>query len=622
MVQSIAGTNLATNWAASSQTLSRKVEIQWDGTNWVDESVYVLNYSARCGITSNGINGLPMFGGGTPGSGSLTLSNDTGRFSTRNAAGALYAYLVYGMERIRIRISAGYVDTTNGAEVKVIFTGYIYSPVESELSGGSRTVTLELRGNESEIMQNKLSTGMTTYQTIDYFMVRVLANAGVTNVALDACLIPIPYQWMDDENVWEECLRLAQAEMCLFWVDELGVYNLRRLSTLVERTNCTTSQLTLNRGNAFRLDAQRAAMNAYERVVVEVAARDQGAAEVVYTAPGVTEIPANSSKTIMAQYSYPIWQLITPVKGTDWYPVSAGCQDLSANVTLTNMGVCAQRSSLTFTNTHTTQAAFIYGLQIRGYPLVGTEAHDVTVKADNSTLLNYWRVPQDDDWIVASTAMKNGAYTVAHSRPSAPRGGTVADAGLFTLTTLITQVTTADTWGTLSVYGQNSEGAWVTEVIYPKTWTIDSVNDWYTITSITGAGWVISGTNDTIKMGYRLTSTEKQIRISGNPYIQTDQQAQLAATMACQWLKIPRTLIQWTGPDAPWLEPTDRVTVTDANSGINEDGWILDCQRKGDGTSQQLTLLILPCLNLFNNTGYFIVGTNVYADATSGKCFY
>jgi len=97
--------------------------------------------------------------------------------------------------------------------------------------------------------------------------------------------------------------------------------------------------------------------------------------------------------------------------------------------------------------------------------------------------------------LVTSTNMKVGTYTVANSG-LAPWGGG------FTVTATITAVTGNDTAGTLVVVGKSLGGAAATETI---TLT-DGVGGtgsviFRSVTTITGAGWVINTGNDTIVVG-------------------------------------------------------------------------------------------------------------------------
>lgn len=100
--------------------------------------------------------------------------------------------------------------------------------------------------------------------------------------------------------------------------------------------------------------------------------------------------------------------------------------------------------------------------------------------------------------IVASANMKVGAYTVAN-------GGVPVWAGGAFITCAATAVDTADTMGTLVYVGTNLSGQAITETVAPIAGSIvTSTKVFRSITSVTGAGWVIDAveaTNDTIVVG-------------------------------------------------------------------------------------------------------------------------
>jgi hypothetical protein len=109
------------------------------------------------------------------------------------------------------------------------------------------------------------------------------------------------------------------------------------------------------------------------------------------------------------------------------------------------------------------------------------------------TQIEYLEIEKESDqidYVVASTNMKVGAYTIAHQPTEASRIS-------FTVTT----VATADTLGTIALVG-TSDGATVTETITPlansRVW---SSRVYTAITSITGSSWVTGSTADTIKVG-------------------------------------------------------------------------------------------------------------------------
>lgn len=100
-------------------------------------------------------------------------------------------------------------------------------------------------------------------------------------------------------------------------------------------------------------------------------------------------------------------------------------------------------------------------------------------------------VVDDIDRIVTSANMKVGTYTIA-AQPDVPRNITITH----------TAVGAADTLGTVTIAGTDRNGDAITEVITPLNGTIASgAKAFKTVTSVTGAGWVIGEGNDTIKVG-------------------------------------------------------------------------------------------------------------------------
>lgn len=99
--------------------------------------------------------------------------------------------------------------------------------------------------------------------------------------------------------------------------------------------------------------------------------------------------------------------------------------------------------------------------------------------------------------IVTSANMKVGAYTIANASP-------VWSGGAY-LTFAVTAVGTEDTMGTIAVVGKGLHGEAVTETIVPVAGsTVTSTKVYRSVTSVTGAGWVIDaveGTEDTIVVG-------------------------------------------------------------------------------------------------------------------------
>ena len=100
----------------------------------------------------------------------------------------------------------------------------------------------------------------------------------------------------------------------------------------------------------------------------------------------------------------------------------------------------------------------------------------------------------DDNKIVTSTNMKVGAYTIA-AQPVSPAK----------ISVFVTAADTADTMGTIVIVGTDEFGNAQTETVTPIAGaTACTTGTFSTITSVTGAGWVIDGaecSNDTIIVG-------------------------------------------------------------------------------------------------------------------------
>lgn len=103
-------------------------------------------------------------------------------------------------------------------------------------------------------------------------------------------------------------------------------------------------------------------------------------------------------------------------------------------------------------------------------------------------------VVTDATWYMTSANMRVGAYTLARTAP---------DVGARNVVVSHTAAGIADTLGTITVVGTNLAGAAISEVITPSSGaTAVGAKAFATITSVTGAGWVIDGGNDTITIGF------------------------------------------------------------------------------------------------------------------------
>lgn len=105
-------------------------------------------------------------------------------------------------------------------------------------------------------------------------------------------------------------------------------------------------------------------------------------------------------------------------------------------------------------------------------------------------LFSWYSSEYNDAMIGASQNMKVGAYTIL-AQPDITRP----------LTATVTLVGTADTMGTINIVG-TINGVSQTETISPVAGKrVQTLKSFTTVTTITGVGWVIGTTNDTITFG-------------------------------------------------------------------------------------------------------------------------
>lgn len=99
--------------------------------------------------------------------------------------------------------------------------------------------------------------------------------------------------------------------------------------------------------------------------------------------------------------------------------------------------------------------------------------------------------PLDIDKVVVSANMKNGAYVIA-AQPVVP----------CLLSVKVTAAGAADTMGTIAFIGTDINGAALTETVTPIAGqTVYTTKEFASVTSATGAGWVIGEGNDTVEIG-------------------------------------------------------------------------------------------------------------------------
>lgn len=132
-----------------------------------------------------------------------------------------------------------------------------------------------------------------------------------------------------------------------------------------------------------------------------------------------------------------------------------------------------------------------YPLKLREF-LAQSDVAGVTIQLHNILEIALGSpVVADVDRIVVSANMKVGAYTIA-AQPDVARNITVTQSA----------VGAEDTNGTVVIVGTDIAGNAITETLTPNAGaTVAGAKAFKTITSVTGAGWVVGEGNDTITVG-------------------------------------------------------------------------------------------------------------------------
>jgi hypothetical protein len=396
LAQSTAGTSLVANYAAPSRVAARTVEVCWDGTNWVDETSRVQSLHIRHQLLNEAL-GLPMLGQGLASDATVTLDNRDGRYSPALAGSMAHTYRPDGLYRVPIRISMGY-----SGEVLRQFTGEIIEAPGSERLG-RRTVTLRCQDYSFALMQIKHKSALSLDDRPDEVMAALLDVADAadplfaahTSRALDYALSVIPYVWQDEDNLWEELGYLAASEAGMIHFSKEGAFRFWRQTAFVERAHSLASQVTLDRSKATEIGDDASWRNAYTKVIVEASPWQYGPLVVAYQAQAEIVVEPGQTVTHYARYSHPMLWVQPPVEGDDYRAVNAGMSDLSGDLTV-GITSYAQQAEITLTNASASQAIYVVGLQVRGYPLEA-RADD---KVEFETTLTPPKVPGVKEYVV------------------------------------------------------------------------------------------------------------------------------------------------------------------------------------------------------------------------------
>jgi hypothetical protein len=404
--QDISGTQLATTAMASERRVAFRLLCDWAEAgfgsegSWTDESQYVTRVSGTL-EGSDYLNGIGAVGGGVAGVCNVTLRNpDLGaqgfRFSPSNASGPLYSSIADSAWFLkRAVVEMGFYSGATPERLRQM-TGYIVGWREDY---ARRQVTLEIRDRAAGAALARAATGIYVDTRAGDYMAALCALLGrdpveVGDQKLDDGVMLSPFQWADDETVWEEMGLLAEAQVGRVWFDKDGDLHFDDGAHWVKpQTNAwddpATSQATLTVDDFLACSPHYNPDNVYNDVIVEYQPRYIGVEQVVYSTSETQVVPPSGSITFDAEYRYPVYSTETPRKDDDFTAVSAGGTNLNDDMTVT-VGSGAGKATITIENGNADYAAYVVRLDIRGRPMLSKEASKYQAE-DAATLTRFRR---------------------------------------------------------------------------------------------------------------------------------------------------------------------------------------------------------------------------------------
>lgn len=384
-MQSVSGTNLVTNAGANYQYIVHRVYFKWDGTNWTDESGYLIDVSVQHDASS-AIQGAGTAGDALSAGCDIKLSNANARFCPEYTGGALYSYI--GANKgigTEVKVELGFYDTVNGNEVLRQFTGYVRNPVLA----GPRDPVARIQGIGGEFKTFANKTGTVVYENlfVHQYLAILASNAGITSTSFDNGFFRIPYTWCADaDDNFREGQRAAGSEMGYLFFDKAGVLTYWNAQHLATGTYQLASVETLDNSDYQAITYRYEDNEAYNSVICPYKPRGPGARAELFALAEEWRVGPGETETFTGTFRHPAKPVETPTANEGYVLVNDdGRYDMSSDCTVT-FDFRAQNFDVTVVNSHASYQAVFRKLVILGSPLLGGAVGKVTDEAADSAL--------------------------------------------------------------------------------------------------------------------------------------------------------------------------------------------------------------------------------------------
>ena len=346
---------------AVSRQLTVKLEIQWDGITWSDESTYFLGARANEKLEGD-------LGEGIASTLDVEVDNNTERFAPDNTSSPIYVYL---KPRAKIRISI-----VAGGYTYRMFTGYI-----KNIHPDSRTRIASFECFDNQVLvYNKRANGIVYEDNrTDELMAELAELADLTEdqYVLDRGDQIVNFGYFEDRNVWPIMGEIAVAERGRIFFDRYGKLVFWGRSRLHNRGASYT--LTLEDW-ITDLDYSIAEHEIKNVIIVKAAPRASAGVQAVWSSGNaeyldpytdtLVYIPPKYSQAAFLELEDPCTTFITPVANTD-YTANAiqdgSGDDLTDEIEITEFINYGNAIYISVEN-HSSTGAYLTFFQIRGNP--------------------------------------------------------------------------------------------------------------------------------------------------------------------------------------------------------------------------------------------------------------
>jgi len=362
-------TDANTDISKTVRRVGARIQVQWDGITWTDESDYFLTAGGNYEMSDK-------WGAGIAGQADFELDNTTGRFLPENTSSPIYSYL---KPRVNIRY-----DVRIGSYYYRIFTGFIKA-IEPDRKQG--IVNFHCFDNTVKVLNKEApKEAAYTNKRADELLAILAEAANITDYDLEISEHVISAAWFGDKYIWPIMGELAVSERGRVFFDYDGRFKFWNKSHIEKQQ---TPIFTLTRDDWMKnLNFSVEEQAIKNKVQIKARPRVSAGIQDVWTngdiqilnqySDTLVWIPANDQQNAWIETEDPCTSWIQPIPRTDYTASSAmdgvtdsegnPAKDLTDSVQVTVFDPYASECFIQVQN-FSDQDAYLTMFKIRANPL-------------------------------------------------------------------------------------------------------------------------------------------------------------------------------------------------------------------------------------------------------------